>query len=156
MSPLQRDIYDQILHFQNLEKIDPKNNAKDRDLFLEKFDWQNSVLTFEQKRQVEKLLVEFSDIFAKHRFDVGLNTELEIKLTPEHNLPVYVQSPQTPIHLRDELTVELALMHYYNLITTLSHSKYSSPIFAQRKDSGKLRILIDLRRINHLLRNDYQ
>ena len=120
---MQRDIYDQILHFQNLEKIDPKNNAKDRDLFLEKFDWQNSVLTFEQKCQVENLLMEFSDIFAKHRFDVGYNTELKIKLTPEHNLPVYVQSPQTPIHLRDELTVELALMHYYNLITTLSHSK---------------------------------
>ena len=155
LSPLQRDIYDQILHFQNLEKIDPKNNAKDRDLFLEKFGWQNSVLTFEQKCQVEELLVEFSDIFAKHRFDVDYNTELKIKLTPEHNLPVYVQSPQTPIHLRDELTVELALMHYYNLITSLSHSKYSSPIFAQRNDSGKLRILIDLRRINHVLRNDY-
>ena len=105
--------------------------------------------------QVEKLLVEFSDIFAKHRFDVGFNTELKIKLTPEHELPVYVQSPQMPIHLRDELLVELALMHYYNLITTLSHSKYSSPIFAQRKESGRLRILIDLRRINHLLRNDY-
>ena len=105
--------------------------------------------------QVEELLVEFSDIFAKHRFDVGFNTELKIKLTPEHELPVYVQSPQTPIHLRDELLVELALMHYYNSITTLSHSKYSSPIFAQRKESGRLRILIDLRRINHLLRNDY-
>ena len=91
---------------------------------------------------------------AKHRFDIGYNTELKIKLTPDHNLPVFVQSPQTPIHLRDELTVELALMHYYNLITTLSHSKYSSPIFAQRNYSGKQRILIHLRRINHLVRNE--
>ena len=57
--------------------------------------------------------------------------------------------------MRDELIVELALMHYYNLITTLPHSKYCSPVFAQRKSSGRLRILIDLRRINHLLRNDY-
>ena len=31
LSPLQRDVYDQILHFQNLEKMDPKNNARDRD-----------------------------------------------------------------------------------------------------------------------------
>ena len=99
--------------------------------------------------------MEFSDIFAKHRFDVGFNTELKIKLTSEHELPVYGQSSQTPIYLRDELLVELALKHYYNLITTLSHSKYSSPIFAQRKESGRLQILIDLRRINHLLRNDY-
>ena len=32
---------------------------------------------------------------------------------------------------------------------------YSSPIFAQRKPNGKLRIPVDLRRINHLLKNDY-
>ena len=47
-------------------------------------------------------------------------------------------------------------MHYYNLITTLPYSShYSSAVFAQCKESGKLKILIDLRRINHLLRNDY-
>ena len=54
------------------------------------------------------------------------------------------------MHLRDELLVELALMHYYILITTLPHSNYSSPVLAQRKESGK-----HLRRINHLLRNDH-
>ena len=155
LSPLEREIFDQIQNFQMLEKIDPKASSEYRAQFLQQFSWENSVLEKGQKLQVEELLVEFSDIFAKHRFDVGFNTELKIRLTPEHELPVYVQSPQTPIHLRDELLVELDLMHYYNLITTLSHSKYSSPIFAQRKESGRLRILIDLRRINHLLRNDY-
>ena len=50
------------------------------------------------------------------------------------------------IHLRDELLGELALLNY-NLITTLSHSKDTSPIFAQRKESGRLQILIDLRRV---------
>ena len=51
--------------------------------------------------------------------------------------------------------VELALMQEYGIITTLPYSKYFSPIFAQRKPNGKLRILVDLRRINHLLKNDY-
>ena len=46
-------------------------------------------------------------------------------------------------------------MQEYGIITTLPHSKYSSPIFAQRKPNGKLRILVDLRRINHLIKNDY-
>ena len=78
-----------------------------------------------------------------------------MKLTPAHDLPVYVQSPPKPIHLRDEILVELALMQYYGIVTLLPNSKYSSPIFAQRKPSGKLRILIDLRRVNHLLRNNY-
>ena len=46
-------------------------------------------------------------------------------------------------------------MQEYGIITTLPYSKYSSPIFAQRKPNGKLRILVDIRRINHLLKNDY-
>ena len=70
-------------------------------------------------------------------------------------MPVYTQGPPTPIHLRDELHIELVLMHYYGLITTLSQSKYSSPLFTHRKESGKLRLLIDLRRVNHLLKTDY-
>ena len=81
--------------------------------------------------------------------------ELKVKLTPVHVLPVYVQSPPTPIHLRDEILVEFALMQYYGIVTLLPSSKYSGPVFAQRKSSRKMRILIDLRRVNHLLRDDY-
>ena len=111
-----------------------------------------SALNNEQKAVVGELLVEFSDIFAKHRFDVGYNTDLKIKLTPERSIPIYEQGPPTPVHLRNELLVELALMHYYGLITK---SRYSSPLFAQRKNSRRLRLLIDLRKVNHLLKNDY-
>ena len=122
--------------------------------FWKKISWDTCVLNADQKRQLEEFLVEYHDVFAKHRFDVGYNTELRIKLTPEHPLPVYLQGPPAPIHLRDEILVELALLQYFNNITTLSHSKYSSPIFVRRKSSGKLRILIDLRRVNHL-RHEY-
>ena len=100
-------------------------------------------------------MIEYYDIFAKHCFDVGYNTELKVKLTPAHDLPVYVQSAPTPNHLRDEILVELALMQYYGIVTLLPNSKYSSPIFAKRKQSGKLRILIVFMRVNHLLWNDY-
>ena len=113
------------------------------------------MLTKDQRSEVEHLLIEYADIFAKHRFDVGYNFDLKIKLTPEHQRPLYTQGPPTPIQLRNELTVELALMHYFGLITTLSHSKYSSPLFAHRKPSGKLRMLIDHRRINHSIKIDY-
>ena len=71
-----------------------------------------------------------------------------------NTLPVYVQGPPAPSHLRDEILIELAILQYFNIRTTLSHSKYSSPIFVHQKSSGKLRILIDLRRVNLLLRHD--
>ena len=46
-------------------------------------------------------------------------------------------------------------MQEYDIITTLPHSKYSSPLFAQRKPNGKLRLLVDLRRTKQLIKNDY-
>ena len=119
------------------------------------FQWEQSILSPHEKQQVEALLVKYNDIFARHRLDTGINTEFKIKLTPKHDEPVYAQSLPTPTNLKDDLLVELALMQEYGIITTLPYSKYSSPIFAQRKPNGKLRILVDLRRINHLLKNDY-
>ena len=91
----------------------------------------------------------------KHRFNVGYKTELKIKLTPKHLLPVYVLGPPAPIHLRDEILIEIALLQSFNIITKLSHSNYSSPIFVHRKSPGKLRIPIDLVKVIHLLRPEY-
>ena len=67
------------------------------------------------KKQLEEILFEHHDVFAKHRFDVGYNTELKIKLTPKHPLPVYVQGPPAPIHLRDENLVELAILYFLTI-----------------------------------------
>ena len=39
-------------------------------------------------------------------------------------------------------------MHKYGIITVLPFSKYPSPTFAQRKPNGKLRLLVDLMKIN--------
>ena len=51
--------------------------------------------------------------------------------------------------------MELALIQEHGIITTLPFRKNASQIYAQRKPIGKLRILIDLRRINHLIKHDY-
>ena len=61
-----------------------------------------------------------------------------------------------PIHLKEDLIVELALMHKYGIITVLPFPKYASPIFAHRKPNGKLRLLLDLRKINSLIMDDYK
>ena len=105
--------------------------------------------------QLEEFLIEYHDVFAEHRFDVGYNTVLKLKIIPEHPFLVYVQGPPTPFHLRDEILLELAILHYFIIITTLSQPKYSSPLFFHRKSSGKLPTFIDLRRVNHLLCQDF-
>ena len=109
----------------------------------------------EAKQAVENLLVDFHDIFARHRFDIGIRTEFKAQLTPLDNRPAYSQSLPAPINLKDDILVELSLLHKYGIITTLPFSKYASPIFAQRKPNGKLRLLVDLRKINTLIGDDY-
>ena len=83
--------------------MDPKNNEADKLEFLKHFSWATRVLNADQKKQLEEFLVENDDVFPKHRFDVGYNTELKIKQTPQHPPPVYVQCPPAPNHLRDEI-----------------------------------------------------
>ena len=155
LNNIERRIYDEIVKLRTDEKLDPTSSEEQRQEFPENFKWEQSILNPHEKQEIEALLVKYHDIFARHRLDIGINTEFKIKLTPKHEEPVYAQSLPTPTNLKDNLLVELALMQEYGIITTLPYSNYSSPIFAQRKPNGKLRILVDLRRINHLLKNDY-
>ena len=78
-----------------------------------------------------------------------------MKPTPKDDKAVCRQNQQMPIHLKEDLIVELALIHKYGIIAVLPFSKYASPIFAQRKPNGKLRLLVDLRKINTLIADDY-
>ena len=84
-----------------------------------------------------------------------MKTEFNVKLTPKDDKAVYSQSLPLPIHLKEDLIVELALMHKYGNITVLPFSKYASPTFAERKPNRKLRLLVDLRKINCLIADDY-
>ena len=108
-----------------------------------------------EKQAVEDILVQYHDIFARHRMDIGMNTEFKVKLTPKDDKAVYSQKLPMPIHLKEDLIVELALMHKYGIITVLRFSKNASPIFARRKPNGKLRLLVDLQKINSLIADDY-
>ena len=84
-----------------------------------------------------------------------MKDKFKINLTPTKDEPAYAQGLLCPINLKEDLAVELALAQYYGIITTLPFSKYANPIFTQRKPNGRLRLLVDLRKINNLISDDY-
>ena len=127
-NPLKRRIYGAIVKLRQQEKLDPTTSDEQRQTFLNRFNWDDSQLTADGKAQVEHLLVKYQYIFAQNRLDIGTNTEFKVKLTPKNDDPVYAQSLPTPTNLK----VELSLMYEYDVRTTLSTSKYSSSISAQR------------------------
>ena len=152
LNAIDRRIYEAL---RELVKLDPSQSDEQRMNFLKNFTWDESLLTPFQRLQVEELLVRYNSIFARHRFDISMNTDFKVKLIPEHEEPIYSQSLPTPTNLKDDLLLELALMQEHGIITILFHSKYSSLIIAQRKPNGTLSILVDLQRINLLSKNDY-
>ena len=79
--------------------------------FFSRFDWTDTLLTETEKQLLEDILNEYHDVFARHRVDIGMNTEFKVKLTPKDDKPVYSQSLPMLIHPKEDLFVELSLMH---------------------------------------------
>ena len=154
-TPIQTRILNQLNELKDKEKLNPQESTKSRKKFLKRFDWTDTLLTETEKQTIEDILVDYHDIFARHRMDIGMNTEFKVKLSPKDDKAFYSQSLPLPIHSKEDLIVDLALMHNYGIITVLTFSKYASPIFAQRKPNGKLRLLVDLRKINSLIADDF-
>ena len=130
-TPIQTRILKELRELQGKEKLNPKDDVEPRMKFLKRFDWTDTLLTETEKHAVEHILVEYRDKFARHRMDIGMNTEFKVRLTTKDDKAVYSQSLPVPIHLKEDLIVELALMHKYGIITVLPFSKYANPIFAQ-------------------------
>ena len=154
-TPIRKRIYNELLELKEFEKLNPQDNGTSRKAFLSNFDWTDTTLSPDELKKIEEILIEFHDSFARHRFDFGINREFKVELTPNDDRPAYSQSLPTPINLKDDITVELALLYKYGITTTLPFSKYARPIFAQRKPNGRLRLLVDLRKINNLITENY-
>ena len=141
-TPIQTRILNEMNELKDKEKLNPQENTESQNKFLKRFGWTNTLLTEIEKQAIEDILVDYHNVFARHRMDIGKNTEFKVKLTPKDDKVVYSQSLPMPIHLKEDLIVELALVHKYGIITVLPFSKYASPIFAQKKPNGKLCLLV--------------
>ena len=99
----------------------------------------------------------YNYIFARHRLDIVRNADFKVELTPRHEEIVYSQSVPQGYSNKSEGRFACRIssntrVRNYNYF---SSSQIFSPDFVQRKPNGKLRISVDLRGINHLIKNDY-
>ena len=80
-TPIQQRIYDELLELKQLEHLNSNNNNESRMKFLSHFDWTDTTLSPFEKQHIEDILVQYHDIFARHRFDIGTKREFKVKLT---------------------------------------------------------------------------
>ena len=108
-TPIQTRVLTEFRELQRRKKLNPKEDFESRMEFLKRFDWTDTLLTETEKQAVEDILIEYHDIIARHKMDIGMNTEFKVKLTPKDDKALYSQSLPMPIHLKEDLIVELTL-----------------------------------------------
>ena len=82
-TPIQTRILKELKELKDKETLNPQESTESRSKFLKRFDWTDTLLTAIEKQAIEDILVEYHDIFARHRLDIGINTEFKVKLTPK-------------------------------------------------------------------------
>ena len=122
-TPIQRRILKEFCEFIKKKELDPTKHPESRKKLLDMFHWEHSQKARNDK-QLETTIFEYNDIFARHRLDIGINNSFKLKLTPKDERPIYTQRLLVPINLKEDLTVELALMHMCH--TMLSHNVASN------------------------------
>ena len=86
-TPIQQRILKELQNLQELEKLDPQDDLESRKQFLASFDWTGSTFQPAETAQIENLLVEFHDIFSRHRFDIGMKEDFKVKLMSKYDSP---------------------------------------------------------------------
>ena len=87
-TPIQTRILKELTELEEKKKLNPQQSAESRNKFFKRFDWTDTLLTETEKQAIEDILVDYDDISARHRMDIGMNTEFKVKLTPKDDKAV--------------------------------------------------------------------
>ena len=104
-SPIQKVILKELRELAVLDILDPNENDESRKKFLAMLQRTDALFTGKARENRDNTIVEFSDIFARHRLDFGMNMQFKVNLTPKDDKPVYTQSLPVPINLKEDQTV---------------------------------------------------
>ena len=89
---IQKRILSDLRNLQEAGKLHSNDDEESGRKSLSNFDWKDSRLQQHEIKQFESLFLEFFDIFARHRFEIGINEEFTVKLTPKDNSPLIVKA----------------------------------------------------------------
>jgi len=100
---------------------------------------------------IDSLLSEFSDIFSKHKYDIGSIDIEKCQINLQSDIPISLKPYRCSESDQKILENQLALLLKHNLIRR-SVSPYSAPVtLVNKKDEGeKTRLCIDFRKLNQI------
>ncbi|XP_044073506.1 uncharacterized protein LOC122885865 [Siniperca chuatsi] len=111
------------------------------------FDFGTSPVPKKWKDRLVKKMLERSDVFSTHEFDVGCSKSTQHAIKTTEDKPFRERSRRLPPADLEALRQHLSDLKETGIITE-SRSPYASPIVVVRKKNGKIRMCVDYRTLN--------
>ena len=106
-----------------------------------------------QRYKIYELLVYYSQVFSKDRFDLGKTNIIEAKLQVDCEKPVFTRQYQLDAKKREILDKEIKLMKAHDIIED-SKSPFNSPLILVKKKDDSFRIVTDFRKLNKYIKDE--
>ncbi len=95
-------------------------------------------------------MCKYREVFGEHDYDVGMNSEIKMQIDTGDSPPIYIKRQiSVPISQRQAVSEILECMQG---IIRKSHSPWAVPMLVVPKKDGRLRIVIDYRPLNRVLK----
>ena len=107
-TPLQKRKLQELKVSQKLKELNRQDTQESLDQFSSNINYSLSTMDKQEFQAVEEIVGEFQVIIARHRFDISINTDFKVKLTPIDEIRAYSQSPPKSISTKENITVGLA------------------------------------------------
>ena len=111
-------------------------------------------LSDKQFQQLQNLLNENHDIFAKHSWDLGRTNLITGHIDTGNHPPVRMKPYRTPMAYREEVNQQINDMLKAGVISP-SNSSYAAPLLCVPKKDGSTRIVFDYRKLNQTVSDFY-
>ena len=149
-----------IKHKLKMNKTNRINSLQERTEFINPEILQKMAgdSEFDQptKEKLQKLLIEYRDVFSSSEYDVGEYTNEKVELELINPEPVYIKPRRVPYKLREVLTNSVKEMCKQGIIEeTKKGSAYNSPVHLVRKaKTNKWRFCVDFRQLNKRIKQN--